>query len=152
MGHRPDNMTNDDRQNRDRLASLVEEERPRLAQMLGSTSFEIEERRGGHCSIAGSTLTLNIYRRPKSEVIDSSIELHSLPSDPMKLSHQLHTWFILKSRGEPWPEPSTGTARQLLGDELDRASRALKVVADKQMLLEALLWEAGYRNGWLAWG
>jgi len=136
----------------DRLAPLIEEARPRLAQMLGSTLFEIEEQRGGHCSIKTSTFTLHLHRRPKSEVIDSSIELRTLPAQTVKLSHQLHTWLILKSRGEPWPQPSTGMASQLLSDELDRVSRALKVVGDGQMLEEALLYEAGYRNGWLAWG
>ena len=145
-------MRNDQRRDRERLACLIEEARPRLAQILGSTSFEIEEHHGGHCSIAGPTLTLNIYRRPKSEVIDSSIELHCVPSHAVKLSHQLHTWLILKSRGEPWPRPSTGIAWHLLGDELDRVSRALKIVADDQMFKETLLWDAGYRDGWLVWG
>lgn len=136
----------------DHLALLIEKARPRLAQMLGGTIFEIKEHREGHCSIVTPALTLNIYRRPKSQVIDSSIELPSLPSHAVRLSHQLHTWLILKSRGERWPEPSTGEPRQLLSDELDRISRALEVVADEQMLEETLLWEAGYRNGWLAWG
>ena len=136
----------------DRLAPLIEDARPRLAQMLGSPYFQIEEHRGGHCSIKTSAFTVNFYRRPKSDVIDSSIELGSLPPHFVTLTHQLHTWLILKSRGEPWPQPSTGVASQSLSDELDRVSRALKVVGDNQMLEEALLYEAGYRNGWLAWG
>lgn len=135
----------------DRLAPLIEAARPRLAQMLGSTSFEIEEHRGAHCSIKASAFTLHVHCRPKSDVIDSSIEIRTLPAHAVTLSHQLHTWLILKSRGEPWPQQSAGTANQLLNDELDRVSRALKVVGDEQMLKETLLYEAGYRNGWLAW-
>lgn len=135
-----------------RLALLIQEAGPRLAQMLGSPSFEITQHRGGHCSIKTSAFTVNFYRRPKSDVIDSSIELGSLPPRFVTLSHQLHTWLILKSRGEPWPQASSGVASQTLSDELDRVSRALKVVADDRMLEEALLYEAGYRKGWSAWG
>lgn len=152
MGHRRHSMKDEDEPNRERLVSLVEEARDRLAQMLGDSSFEIKERRPGHCSIAVPTLTLNIYRRPKSEVIDSSIELQPPPVSPVRLSQELHTWLILKSRGEAWPKPSTFSGRQALSDELDRVSRALNVVTDEEMLEETLLWEAGYRNGWLAWG
>lgn len=40
----------------------------------------------------------------------------------------------------------------MLSDELDRISRALQIIANENGLLEALLWEAGYRDGWANWG
>lgn len=120
--------------------------------MLGEHPVQIIERRGGHCSIPTASLTLHIYRRPKSEVIDSSIEFSSLPQSAVTLSRNLHTWLILKSRGEAWPESANGLPAQLLDDELVRISRALHIIRDDQQRIEALLWEAGYRDGYSSWG
>jgi hypothetical protein len=134
------------------LATLIESQRQRLSQTLGEHSIETEDRQAGRCSIKTPTLTLHIYRRPKTDVIESAIELRTLPPHPVKLSDQLHTWLILKSRGEPWPTPAAGTPENILSEELDRVSRALRIMEDDEERLETLLWEAGYRDGWLRWG
>ena len=137
----------------DELAFLIEAERERLAQMLGGGSSKVVPHRAGPCSIASGGLTVHVFRRPGSDLIVSSVELSETPAHRMSLSNHLHTWMILRSRGEPWPAPSpAGGPARALSDELDRLSRALQFVRDEDTLTEVLLWEAGYRNGYLAWG
>src|SRR5690349_13546274 len=119
------------------LTLLVEAQRKRLAEILGTTAFGIVEVDADHCRVESGRLTVHFYRRAGDWPIDSSLELTSVPDHAVPLGDHLHTWLLLKSRGDDWPAPQPADP---LADELARVARALPVVRDEAMLLESLLW------------
>ena len=135
------------------LAALLEADRALLADTLGPSRFTIADVDEDHCRVDTDGLTIHFYRRDGDWPIDSSLELASAPAHAVPLTNHLHTWFVLKSRGEKWPAP---LSRDPLADELARVGRAIPVVRDEAMLVETLLWEAGYMNGFaevaVPWG
>lgn len=134
------------------IASLIESNRPRLADMTGWTEFAIVEVDGGHCRVASDGLTIHFYSRPEEGAIHSSLELRSVPTHRVPLTRHLHSWLVLRSRGEEWPEPDRDEpASSQLESELSRVARAIAIVGDETSLRECLLWEAGYVDGYSSW-
>ena len=123
------------------LASLIAAARPRLADLLAAAPFVIEEIDDGHCRVTTDGFTLHLYARQSGGLIDSSIELACVPAHAVPFTEHLHSWLVLKSRGEDWPvvEPEVSAPAQL-AHELDRIERVLPIVRDETMLREALLW------------
>lgn len=133
------------------LASLIEAERPRLADMLGA-AFALVEDDEGHVRIVAEGLTVHLYSRAGEGAIHSSIELAFVPAHAVPFTTHLHSWLVLKSRGEAWPEPQReDLAPARLAAELDRVDRAIAIVRDETRLRETLLWEAGYMHGYASW-
>lgn len=131
------------------IAALIEAERPRLAEMLGAAPVAVVEVDEGHCRVIADGLTIHFYRRPDEGAIHSSLELASVPAHAVPFTNHLHSWLVLKSRGEAWPEPRReGSASARLAAELDRLARAIPIVRDETSLRETLLWEAGYMAGY----
>jgi hypothetical protein len=131
------------------LASLIEADRARLIDIFGTTSFTIDGSDDDHVRVVTDGLTIHFYRRVSDGLINSSLELASVPARKVPLTDHLHTWLLLKSRGEDWPETQGANP---LGAELARLARALPVLRDEAMLVETLLWEAGYMDGYDRWG
>jgi hypothetical protein len=134
------------------LALLIEAARPALSDMLGNAAFEITVHNDDHCSIGGCAHALQFYRVSSSGMIHSSIRLGQMPVHPVRLSEHLHSWLVLKSLGEAWPEPvAAASESDEFDSELGRLARALVAIGDAQTLDGVLLWEAGYRSGYLSW-
>jgi len=131
------------------LASLIEADRVCLVAIFGATSFTIDGSDDDHLRVLADGLTIHFYRRVSDGLIHSSLELASVPAHKVPLTDHLHTWLLLKSRGEEWPDTQGANP---LAAELARLARALPVLSDEAMLVEALLWEAGYMDGYDSWG
>ncbi len=126
------------------LATLVEAERSRLAGFMGATPFIVTEVDADHCRVETRDLTIHFYRRQGDWPIDSSLELASVPTAAVPLTDHIHTWLVLKARGEDWPPPQSADP---LAEELARVSRAVPILRDETALRETLVWDAGYRDG-----
>ena len=135
------------------IASLIEAQRPRLAEMLGAMSLDVVAVDEGHIRVAGDRLTIHFHASKDGGAVNSSIEIHSVPEHRIPVTDHIHCWLVLRSRGEEWPEPEEGAdAAGGLARELDRLERAIAIVGDEASLRETLLWEAGYMNGYSSWG
>lgn len=130
------------------LASLIEAEHGRLADALGAAPFAIAEAGDDHCRVVADGLTIHFYRRSRDGLIHSSVELASTPAHAVALSDHVHTWLLLKSRGEEWPDTQCSDA---LAAEIARLARALPALRNEATLVESLLWEAGYMVGYERW-
>lgn len=134
------------------LTSLLEAEQPQLERTLRTASFKIERVDDDHCRAVTDPLTIHFYRTAES-VIHSSIELSSVPAHALQFTSHLHTWLVLKSRGEEWPETEQGSLpSDQLRNELQRLARAIPIIGDDTTLRETLLWERGYMDGYARWG
>ena len=134
------------------IAALIEAERPRLAQMLGTPSVDIVEVDEGHIRVASDRLTIHFYAPKDETVIHSSLELPSVPEHRVPLTSHLHCWLVLRSRGAEWPGPeSEGVPMGGLSRELERLETAIAILSDETSLRETLLWEAGYMTGYSSW-
>jgi hypothetical protein len=134
------------------ITPLIEANRPRLGDMLGAAPFTLVEVDEGHCRVMTDRLTIHFYRRPGEGAIHSSLELGSVPAHAVPFTNHLHTWLVLRSRGEEWPEPQSESLDPAqLAAELDRVERAIPIVRDETSLRETLLWEAGYMDGYASW-
>lgn len=132
------------------LASLIEREQPQLKKMLGA-AFDIQEADDDYCRVITDHMTIHFYRTTEG-VTHSSIELRSIPAHAVEFSGHLHTWLVLKSRGEEWPDAGRGTSPvDQLTNELMRLQRAIPLLRDDTALRDILLWEAGYMDGYADW-
>jgi hypothetical protein len=129
------------------LPSLIEADRAGLVEIFGATPFTVASSSDDHVRVVADSLTIHFYRRVSDGLIHSSLELASVPAHKVPLANHLHTWMLLKSRGEDWPETQSADP---LGAELTRLARALPMLRDETILVESLLWEAGYLNGFAA--
>src|ERR1700712_4268727 len=111
------------------IFSLIEANRARLAEILGTAPFAIDGVDENHCRVTTERLTIHFYRRPAEVVIHSSLELAHVPGHAVPFTNHLHTWLVLRSRGEEWPGPQPETSNALpIARELERVSRAIAIV------------------------
>lgn len=134
-----------------RLLISIENRGALIANLLGGDEIEIGEIGKDHCRVQGARCALHFYRHHDPEVIDSSIELHSIPTNLVNWPGHLHTWLVLHSRGEEWADLITSDGANMLDAELRRIERALPCISDPVLLTETLSWNAGYRDGWHLW-
>ena len=115
-------------------------------------SVDIVEVDEGHIRVASDRLAIHFYAPRNEGIIHSSLELTSVPEHRVPLTSHIHSWLVLRSRGEAWPgSESEGGATEGLARELDRLERAIAILSDESSLRETLLWEAGYMNGYSSW-
>lgn len=130
------------------LGTLVEADRARLVEILGATPFTIAETGNHGCQVATDRFTIQFTWHADEELLDSAFALHAVPTHAVPFSDRLHTWMVLKSRGEGWPVPQRRAPVQAqLATELERVGRAVAVLRDETTLRETLLWDAGYLDG-----
>jgi hypothetical protein len=134
------------------IAALIEADRAQLADSLGFAQLAISEAEDGGSRIVADRFTVHIRWHADEALLDSTFALHHLPVHAVPFSDRLHTWMVLRSRGEDWPAPQRGApaAAQLAG-ELERVGRAAAILRDEEMLRETLLWDAGYLEGLVRW-
>ena len=130
------------------LAALIETHRARLTDSLGGEQFAIAEAEDGGGRIIADRFTIHIRWQADERLVDSTFALRHVPVHAVPFSDRLHTWMVLRSRGEDWPVPRRGApAAVQLAAELERIGRAAAILGDEAMLRETLLWDAGYLGG-----
>jgi hypothetical protein len=133
------------------LAALLEADRARLAELLGPAPLTIDGAEDGGCCISTGRFTVHFRWHAGEELLDSAFALHQMPAHAVPFSDRVHTWMVLRSRGEDWPAPQRGAAMQAqLTAEVERVGRAAQVLCDDATLRETLLWDAGYLDGLVA--
>lgn len=130
------------------IAALIETHRAQLAESLAAAQVTIAEAEEGGVRIVADRFTIHIRWHAGEQLLDSTFALRDAPDHAVPFSNSLHTWMVLRSRGEDWPVPQRGApAAAQLAAELERVGRAAAILRDEAMLRETLLWDAGYLEG-----
>ena len=142
----------------DRVASLLERERPLLDEIFGVGQYDIEDEHPDDAIVRSWEFTIEIgYDRNRNRSLGIAVILHGMPDRLSVQQNGLETW--ARFLGEDYPELPrdsqgivTTSPEQQLRDELKLFARYKReIFSDPQTKRDAAFFADGYNRAYNDW-